>query len=117
VGNQLKQVFLNLILNAQQAMEEGGELWITATSDGGEAVRIAFRDKGIGIPAERLPNLFNPNDMSAAGNDKRRTGLGLAISYSIVERHGGHIEVESTIGQGSTFTVVLPVEPVGMGER
>jgi len=110
VGDQLKQVFLNLLLNALQAMPTGGEL-VTAT--GWNAARgevwISFRDTGVGIPAEHLSHIFEPFYTTRSGG----TGLGLAINYQIVERHNGRIEVKSQAGKGSVFTVCLPQRPVG----
>ena len=105
-ADQLKQVFLNLILNAQQAMPEGGELTVSTSWDGpAHEVRIAFTDTGVGIPAENLNRIFEPFYTSRPDG----TGLGLSISYNIVEQQGGRIEAESQTGVGSTLTVVLPV--------
>ncbi len=106
VADQLRQVFLNIIFNAQQAMPQGGEL-IVATqwqAREGEA-HISFTDTGVGIAAEQMPHLFEPFYTTRLEG----TGLGLTISYSIVERHGGRIEVESQMGVGSTFAIILPV--------
>jgi signal transduction histidine kinase/ligand-binding sensor domain-containing protein len=107
VADQLGQVFLNLILNAMQAMPEGGELTVETTRDdvAGE-VRIAFTDTGVGIPDDEIPRLFEPFFTTRPEG----SGLGLPISYGIVERHDGRIEVQSEVGAGSTFTVILPVE-------
>ena len=111
-AEQLRQVFLNLALNAVQAMEKGGRLTIsTAMRKGGrrnapaQFLEIRFRDNGPGIPATVLKNLFIPFYTT---KDKG-TGLGLPISQRIIENHGGTIEVRSRVGSGSTFTVVLPV--------
>jgi PAS domain S-box-containing protein len=105
VADQLKQVFLNIVLNALHAMPEGGKLIVVTDWDAGMGeVRVAFTDTGVGIPDEEMPRLFEPFFTSRADG----TGLGLAISYGIVERHGGRIEVESQVGMGSTFTVILP---------
>jgi signal transduction histidine kinase len=109
-AEQLRQVFLNLALNALQAMPDGGRLTVTSalrrTRRGApEAVEIAFRDLGTGIPQARLKNLFIPFFTTK----EKGTGLGLPISQRIVENHGGRIEVRSREGAGSTFTVVLPV--------
>ncbi len=105
VADQLKQVFLNIILNALHAMPQGGELTVETAWNGemGE-VSVAFIDTGVGIAADRIARLFEPS--FAVQPDG--AGLGLTISYSIVERHGGRIDVASEVGQGSTFTVVLP---------
>jgi two-component system NtrC family sensor kinase len=104
-ANQLTQVFLNLIINAIEAMPEGGTLWVgTAHHVERKQIVIAFRDNGPGIKPEIREHLFEPFHTSKATG----TGLGLAISYGIVERHGGEIEVESSTGEGTTFIVRLP---------
>jgi signal transduction histidine kinase len=110
-AEQLRQVFLNLAINAVQAMSSGGKLVIsTAPRTGGrrgapaQFLEIRFRDTGPGIPAPELKNLFIPFYTT---KDKG-TGLGLPISQRIIENHGGTIEVRSRVGVGSTFTVVLP---------
>lgn len=102
--DQLKQVFLNLVLNALQAMPAGGTLQVRTGRRLPGEVQVAFSDNGCGIPPEDLGRLFEPFYTTRDGG----TGLGLAISYGIVERQGGRIEVESRVGVGSTFTVVLP---------
>jgi len=111
----LMQVFLNLGQNALQAMPDGGTLEILTTRRRrsrlgyGQFCEIRFRDTGIGIPRDRLKKLFIPFYTTK----QRGTGLGLAISHRIINQHGGTIEVRSTIGQGSTFSVFLPAaEPV-----
>jgi signal transduction histidine kinase len=102
----VRQVVLNLILNAVQAMPEGGDLLIAVTDVGRESVRLSVTDTGKGIaPADR-PRLFDPFFTTRPGG----TGLGLAIAHNSVVAHGGWIEVESEVGKGSTFTVVLPKE-------
>jgi len=109
-AEQLRQVFLNLAINAVQAMPSGGKLTIsTALRKPGRRsmpmLEVRFRDTGLGIPAQELKNLFIPFYTT---KDKG-TGLGLPISQRIIENHGGTIEVRSRVGVGSTFTVVLPV--------
>lgn len=103
-GDQLKQVFLNLILNAVEAMPQGGRLHIS-TRQSGDEISIAFADSGAGMTAEVLDRLFEPFFSTKAGG----SGLGLAISHEIVTQHGGSLEASSRPGQGSTFTVRLPV--------
>jgi len=106
VASQIKQVFLNIILNALDAMPDGGELTVTTGRDRDrQAVWIAFTDNGVGISAGDIPHIFEP----FFTRKFKGTGLGLTISYGIVEQHGGRIEVESQIGQGSKFTVFLPI--------
>jgi signal transduction histidine kinase len=104
---RLNQIFLNLLNNAQQAIEGDGTIAITTRRQEGEA-RISIRDSGAGIPPEQLPRIFDPGFTSKGVGVG--TGLGLSICYQIVQDHGGRIEVESELGHGSTFTVVLPVE-------
>ena len=111
----LLQVFLNLGQNAFQAMPDGGTLEILTTRRRrsrlgyGQFCEVRFRDTGIGIPRDRLKKLFIPFYTTK----QKGTGLGLAISHRIINQHGGTIEVRSTIGQGSTFSVFLPAaEPV-----
>lgn len=104
-ANQLTQVFLNIIINAIEAMPEGGTLWVgSAYHSEKKQVVVAFRDSGAGIVPEIREHLFEPFHTSKPTG----TGLGLAISYGIVERHGGVIEVETPPGGGSTFIVRLP---------
>ncbi len=100
---QLKQAFLNLVLNALQAMPEGGTLKILAAAAEAE-VRILFADSGQGIPAESLDRIFNPFFTTRSEG----TGLGLAITHRIIQGHGGRIEVESRPGEGTVFTLHLP---------
>lgn len=102
---QLKQAFLNLILNALQAMPGGGQLTVvTRLRDA--RVEISFADSGQGIAAENLSRIFNPFFTTR----QEGTGLGLAITHRIIQGHGGRLEVASQVGKGTTFTVVLPVE-------
>ena len=103
--NQLVQVFINLMINAIQAMNEGCKLTIRTSQDG-DWVRVSVHDTGCGIPPENMDKLFTP--FFTTRDEVKGVGLGLAISYGIVERHGGRIEVQSEVGKGSTFTVVLP---------
>ncbi|NLW35209.1 MAG: 4Fe-4S binding protein [Syntrophorhabdus aromaticivorans] len=109
---QLKQVFLNIILNAAQAMEGSGKLSI-GTSNDRKQVKVRIQDTGPGIPPEVMGNLFTP----FVTTKEKGTGLGLAISYGIVERHEGKIDVETEMGKGSTFTISLPIGASGDGEK
>jgi two-component system NtrC family sensor kinase len=104
-ADELTQVLLNLILNAVDAMPEGGTLRVTSWLGEDKRVAVALSDTGRGIPPEYLQRIFEPF-FSTKNNG---TGLGLAISYSIVQRHGGEIKVESQVEEGTTFTVWLPV--------
>jgi len=107
---EMKQAFLNIVKNAFEAMEDGGELVIKAcprSDTGSDWVRIVFSDSGPGIKKEDSKNLFNPFFTTKL----RGTGLGLALSKRIIEeRHGGRIEVESEEGKGTSVIVELPVE-------
>ncbi len=104
-GDQLRQVFTNLMLNAIQSMGEGGTLTVaTALADDGR-VRVEVRDTGRGIPPADLEKIFNPFFTTRPEG----TGLGLSVSYGIVKEHHGTIEVDSRVGTGTTFRVFLPV--------
>jgi two-component system NtrC family sensor kinase len=110
VSDQITQVFLNVVINAIEAMPTGGDLHLeTSVSEDGEWVLIRFQDTGSGMSAEQIANLFEPFYTTKSDG----TGLGLAISYGIVERHSGVIEVSSQPGQGATFVVKLSVHGGG----
>ncbi len=104
-GDQLRQVFLNLVLNATDAMPDGGTLTVRTEERPAVAV-VEIQDTGIGIPAAIRERLFEPFFTNKANG----TGLGLSISAHIVTQHGGRIEVESVEGQGSTFRVIVPYQ-------
>jgi len=105
---QIEQLLLALVINALEAMPRGGNLWLrSATLPSGREVELQVRDDGVGIPKEFLPQMFEPFMTTKEG--AHGVGLGLAVSHSIVERHHGRIEVASQVGQGSTFTITLPV--------
>jgi len=108
LGNsgQLQQVLLNLVLNARDAMPEGGRLTIQTREHNGTAV-ITVRDTGIGMTPEQTRRIFDP--FFTTKGPKRGTGLGLAISYGIIKEHSGTITVESQPGAGSTFSVEIPL--------
>ncbi len=112
IVNQLQQVFTNLILNAQQAMPDGGELRITAediideTTQKPSGVKIEFADTGCGIPEEDLSRIFEP--FFTTKQREKGTGLGLAVSYQIIQEHNGSISVKSEVGKGTAFTITLP---------
>jgi signal transduction histidine kinase len=113
VAAQLGQVLLNLLMNAMQAVEaagraEGGSVRVVARRQG-EEVRVEVTDDGCGIAAPDLPRLFDPFFTTKPVGEG--TGLGLAITHGIVAGHGGRIEVESRMGEGSRFCVTLPLEP------
>ena len=103
---QINQVILNLLVNASQAIEGKGKITVRTILQGDEVV-IEISDNGSGIDPENLPKIFEP--FYTTKDCGKGTGLGLSISYSIIERHGGSIEVDSEVGKGSTFRVHLPI--------
>jgi len=106
VSDQLKQVFLNIVINAIEAMQQGGKLCIeTKLSEDGDWLSVAFTDTGLGLSEKEQENIFEPFFTTKVTG----TGLGLSVSYGIVERHGGRIEVQSELSEGATFTVYLPL--------
>jgi signal transduction histidine kinase len=108
----LQQVFLNLFINAIQAMLDGGTLHIGAhPSADSQWMVIDVTDTGVGIDPEHLPQIFDP--FYTTKQVGRGTGLGLSVTYGIVEKHGGHIEAKSRVGAGATFTVTLPLHELG----
>lgn len=105
-GDQMRQVAINLILNAGGAMPEGGKLRIRTETVADERVSIQFCDSGCGIPTENLDKIFEPFYTTK----ERGTGLGLAITKQIIDQHHGEIRIESTIGEGTCVTVTLPID-------
>lgn len=103
-SEQIKQVLLNLVINAIQAMPEGGEVVLRAATDAG-TVRLEVQDEGIGIPPEDVERIFDPFYTTRANG----TGLGLSIAYQIVSQHGGHITASRNAQRGMTFAVNLPL--------
>jgi PAS domain S-box-containing protein len=111
-GQRLEQVFVNLLVNAGQAIEKKGTVSISTEIEGSEAV-VKIRDTGRGIPADQMGKIFEPfftTKSVGAG-----TGLGLHVAYKIVTAHRGRIEVNSEVGKGTTFTVRIPLEGVRLG--
>jgi signal transduction histidine kinase len=115
-GNQIQQVLLNLLINARQAMPNGGRVVVKLLHEPeSDMVDLVVRDYGPGIPAEALPHIFDPFFTTKKGPDatgKGGTGLGLATCRDIIEAHHGRIRVESTLGKGTAFTLKLPVARV-----
>jgi two-component system NtrC family sensor kinase len=108
-SDQLQQVFFNILINAGQAMEQGGNLHLVTLLDREkEAVVIKIADDGVGIDKENLDKIFDP--FFSTKNNKG-FGLGLSISYGIIENHDGQISVQSQIGEGTQFTISLPIVP------
>jgi signal transduction histidine kinase len=111
----MQQVFMNLIINAAEAMPEGGRLALTTGFDPvARLIEVGFVDSGHGIRPQDVDRVFEPFfTTKAVGHG---TGLGLAISFGIVKEHHGAITVDSRLGQGTAFTVSLPLNGAGTGE-
>ena len=111
-GNQIQQVLLNLMTNARQAMPDGGNLSIKVSSNPERGtVDLSIRDSGKGIPREQLPKIFDRFYTTKSGPDasgKGGTGVGLSLCREIIESHQGRIRVESAVGKGTLFTLMLP---------
>lgn len=111
-GNQIQQVLLNLLINARQAMPNGGRLTVRLTHDTeNDMIDLVVRDHGCGIPPEKLPRIFDSFFTTKSGPDesgKGGTGLGLSMCRDIIESHHGQIRVNSTVGKGTAFTLKLP---------
>jgi len=106
-SNQMQQVFLNLIINAGEAMNSAGKITISSRITGeGSKVEVAVSDEGHGIPADKLRQIFEPF-FSTKG--QQGNGLGLNVVQTIVDQHSGKMKVDSKVGEGTTFTVILPV--------
>jgi len=103
--HKLQQVFLNLFLNAKDAMPKGGWLSISTRIEAGQAV-AEIADTGSGIPSEHLARIYDPFFTTKATG--QGTGLGLSITYGIVREHDGSIDCDSTLGQGTRFTLSFP---------
>ena len=104
----IQQVLLNLFINSIQAMPKGGDLKVlTRPSDSLKEMRIDVEDTGEGIPSEQLDNIFDP--FFTTKREGEGTGLGLSVSYSIIKKHGGRIQVKSVPGQGTCFSIYLPI--------
>ncbi|HTN76954.1 MAG TPA: ATP-binding protein [Pirellulaceae bacterium] len=113
IGNQIQQVLLNLLINARQAMPQGGRVLIRLQHDvANDMVELIVRDTGSGIPADKLPRIFDSFYTTKSGPDetgKGGTGLGLSSCRNIIEAHKGRIRVESSVGKGTMFTIKLPI--------
>ncbi len=105
--DKLQQAFLNLFLNSIQAMDEGGIIYVDAREEPKGYLRIDVADSGKGIPEEMLDKIFDP--FFTTKDVGKGTGLGLSIVYGIIRKHGGHIEVKSKLGEGTTFSIFLPI--------
>jgi two-component system NtrC family sensor kinase len=105
--NQLNQVFMNLLVNAGQAMPQRGTITIRTWREGQE-IKVAISDTGVGIPPENLSKIFDPGFTTKGVGVG--TGLGLSICYKIIQDHHGKISVDSEVGKGTTFTITLPIK-------
>ncbi|HLY60221.1 MAG TPA: ATP-binding protein [Terriglobia bacterium] len=104
-SGKLQQVFMNLIMNARDAMPRGGELTL-ATESENSTIHVEVSDNGVGIAADHLDKIFDP--FFTTKSTSRGTGLGLAVTYGIIREHAGKIRVESTVGQGTSFRLEFP---------
>lgn len=105
---QIQQAFLNLVINASEAMEKGGTLTVTAERSQRDGfLMVAISDTGFGIPKKDLKNIFEP--FFTTKEEAKGVGLGLSVVYGIITRHEGSIEVKSKLGKGSTFEILLPI--------
>jgi signal transduction histidine kinase len=106
-GERIQQVFINIILNAMDAMPEGGKLKIELNQSDNQVI-VVIEDTGTGIKGQHLPHIFDPF-FTTKGIGKG-TGLGLSISYAIIKEHEGRVTVESEIGKGSRFVIFIPID-------
>jgi two-component system, NtrC family, sensor kinase len=106
-ASQIQQIVLVLLMNAAEAMPQGGRLRVS-TEAVMDAVRLRVRDWGPGIPVDVMPHIFEP--FFTTKEEQQRTGLGLAVAKSILDQHGGHIEVRSKEGEGAEFVITLPLD-------
>ncbi|MEN6537115.1 MAG: ATP-binding protein, partial [Bryobacteraceae bacterium] len=104
--SQLQQLFMNILMNAVQAMNERGTVTLVTGRNGSGQVEVSISDTGVGIPPDKIDRIFDP--FYTTKPIDQGTGLGLSIAYGIVTRHGGTISAESEMGKGSTFTIRLP---------
>ena len=109
IPSQINQVFMNLLVNAANAIAQRGTITLRSGRED-DQVWISVTDTGIGIPAEQLSKIFDP--FFTTKPIGQGTGLGLSVSYGIVNKHGGHIHVDSQPGQGTTMTISLPMKRV-----
>ncbi len=105
--HQMRQVFMNLLINAHQAIDKRGTIFIATSRPTVDCIEVSIRDSGSGIPPDNLEKIFDP--FFTTKKSDQGTGLGLSVSYGIVKQHGGDIMVQSAMGKGTVFTVVLPL--------
>ena len=104
--NQLRQVFLNMVANARDAMPGGGTLTVTTSGDA-EKINVIIADTGIGIPEKNFSKIFD--SFFTTKDEVKDVGLGLSVCYGFIKDHGGDIHVASQVGEGTTFTITLPI--------
>jgi len=110
VESQLKQVFINMIINANTAMPSGGELRVASAYDtAADTVTVTIEDTGVGISPENLDRIFEA--FFTTKKEVKGVGLGLSICYGFIREHGGRIDVRSEKGKGTAFEIHLPVNP------
>ena len=110
-SSQIQQVVMNLVMNAAESTssQEGGSVQVrTRLSEDKASIIMEVQDDGEGIPAENLTKIFNP--FFTTKGEVKGVGLGLAVVYGVINAHGGDVEVESTVGEGTTFRVTLPLD-------
>ncbi|MBC8290572.1 MAG: HAMP domain-containing histidine kinase [Planctomycetes bacterium] len=118
--SHIQQVLMNMIVNARQAMADGGMLFLTVrVSEDGAMGEIVIRDTGAGIAADDMRKIFEPffSTKTSDENGQGGTGLGLAFCREVIESHKGRLRVESTVGQGTTFTLKLPLSVAASGRK
>jgi len=108
IASQLNQVFMNLLVNAAHAIDERGRISIVTRQKDNDWITVEVTDTGCGIEEKNIKNIFNPFFTTKPVG--KGTGLGLSLTYSIIQKHHGHIEVKSKPGEGTTFTILLPVK-------
>lgn len=110
VGSHLKQVFINMVINANTAMPNGGELRVGSRFDpGSDNIVVTIEDTGVGIPPHSVERIFDA--FFTTKKEVKGVGLGLSICYGFIKEHSGEIDVESEVGKGTTFTIYLPLNP------
>jgi two-component system, NtrC family, sensor kinase len=104
---KMQQVFLNLFLNARDAMPDGGVLRVSTGNE--NSVHVTITDSGMGIAQENLQRIYDPFFTTKRNGPRRGTGLGLSVTYGIIQEHAGKITVESRVGEGTTFFLEFPM--------
>ena len=108
-GGRLQQVFVNLLLNARDAMPKGGQIDVKTFREDSQLV-VEVKDNGGGIPRENIKQIYDP--FFTTKEVGKGTGLGLSVSYGIIQEHSGRINVKSHVGEGTTFTLHFPIKRV-----